>query len=404
LSFPLYIAKRYLRSKSSNNAINFITYIAIAGIILGSASLFIVMSGFAGLRDFTLEFTTIIDPDLKAETIIGKSFILDANKEERLNKIEGIANYSKIVEERIIVTFDDNKKGVSIKGVDANFVKINTIDSVLWDGSWLTAKTNQIVVGLGVSNALNIGVLNYGKRVSLYVPKPGKGQITSQEQAFNKVDAINVGVFAINDNINDSHLFSTLDLAQELLNYKENQITNIEFRLTENADENEVKTQIQAILGENITLKNTAQLNDALYKMLNTENLAVYLIFTLVLIIAFFNVVGSLIMMMLDKKKSLNTLFNVGATVKDIRRIFFLQGSLMSVFGGLIGLAVSALLVLFQLYGPDNIKIMITNDLAYPMSFQAENLVIVFITITVLGVIASKIASIRITKNMIKTS
>ena len=362
------------------------------------------MSGFAGLRDFTLEFTTIIDPDLKAETIIGKSFILDANKEERLNKIEGIANYSKIVEERIIVTFDDNKKGVSIKGVDANFVKINTIDSVLWDGSWLTAKTNQIVVGLGVSNALNIGVLNYGKRVSLYVPKPGKGQITSQEQAFNKVDAINVGVFAINDNINDSHLFSTLDLAQELLNYKENQITNIEFRLTENADENEVKTQIQAILGENITLKNTAQLNDALYKMLNTENLAVYLIFTLVLIIAFFNVVGSLIMMMLDKKKSLNTLFNVGATVKDIRRIFFLQGSLMSVFGGLIGLAVSALLVLFQLYGPDNIKIMITNDLAYPMSFQAENLVIVFITITVLGVIASKIASIRITKNMIKTS
>ena len=125
---------------------------------------------------------------------------------------------------------------------------------------------------------------------------------------------------------------------------------------------------------------------------------------SIILIIAFFNVVGSLIMMMLDKKKSLNTLFNVGATVKDIRKIFFLQGTLMSVFGGLIGLVVSTLLVLFQLYGPDNMKVMITQTLAYPVAFHAKNLVIVFLTITVLGVLASKMASVRITKNMIKTS
>jgi len=404
LSFSLYIAKRYLRSKSTNNAINFITYIAIVGIILGSASLFIVLSGFAGLRDFTLAFTTVIDPDLKAETSIGKSFILEPNLAKQLNEINGIASYSKVIEERIIASFDGNKQALYIKGVDANYKFVNVVDSIIWRGSWLTDKTNQVVVGDGVSNSLNIGVLDYGKRVSLFVPKPGKGQITSIQQAFNQVEAINVGVFSVNENLNDSHIFSSLGLAQELLNYKENQITNIEFRLTEGADENKVKSQIQAVLGNNITLKNTAQLNDALYKMLNTENLAVYLIFTLILIIAFFNVVGSLIMMMLDKKKSLNTLFNVGATVKDIRKIFFLQGTLMSVFGGLIGLVVSTLLVLFQLYGPDNMKVMITQTLAYPVAFHAKNLVIVFLTITVLGVLASKIASVRITKNMIKTS
>ena len=404
MSFSLYIAKRYLRSKSTNNAINFITYIAIVGIILGSASLFIVLSGFAGLRDFTLAFTTVIDPDLKAETSIGKSFILEPNLAKQLNEINGIASYSKVIEERIIASFDGNKQALYIKGVDANYKFVNVVDSIIWRGSWLTDKTNQVVVGDGVSNSLNIGVLDYGKRVSLFVPKPGKGQITSIQQAFNQVEAINVGVFSVNENLNDSHIFSSLELAQELLNYKENQITNIEFRLTEGADENKVKSQIQAILGNNITLKNTAQLNDALYKMLNTENLAVYLIFTLILIIAFFNVVGSLIMMMLDKKKSLNTLFNVGATVKDIRKIFFLQGTLMSVFGGLIGLVVSTLLVLFQLYGPDNMKVMITQTLAYPVAFHAKNLVIVFLTITVLGIVASKIASVRITKNMIKTS
>lgn len=404
MSFSLYIAKRYLRSKSTNNAINFITYIAIVGIILGSASLFIVLSGFAGLRDFTLAFTTVIDPDLKAETSIGKSFILEPNLAKQLNEINGIASYSKVIEERIIASFDGNKQALYIKGVDANYKFVNVVDSIIWRGSWLTDKTNQVVVGDGVSNSLNIGVLDYGKRVSLFVPKPGKGQITSIQQAFNQVEAINVGVFSVNENLNDSHIFSSLGLAQELLNYKENQITNIEFRLTEGADENKVKSQIQAVLGNNITLKNTAQLNDALYKMLNTENLAVYLIFTLILIIAFFNVVGSLIMMMLDKKKSLNTLFNVGATVKDIRKIFFLQGTLMSVFGGLIGLVVSTLLVLFQLYGPDNMKVMITQTLAYPVAFHAKNLVIVFLTITVLGVLASKMASVRITKNMIKTS
>ena len=404
MSFSLYIAKRYLRSKSTNNAINFITYIAIVGIILGSASLFIVLSGFAGLRDFTLAFTTVIDPDLKAETPIGKSFILEPNLAKQLNEINGIASYSKVIEERIIASFDGNKQALYIKGVDANYKFVNVVDSIIWRGSWLTDKTNQVVVGDGVSNSLNIGVLDYGKRVSLFVPKPGKGQITSIQQAFNQVEAINVGVFSVNENLNDSHIFSSLELAQELLNYKENQITNIEFRLTEGADENKVKSQIQAVLGNNITLKNTAQLNDALYKMLNTENLAVYLIFTLILIIAFFNVVGSLIMMMLDKKKSLNTLFNVGATVKDIRKIFFLQGTLMSVFGGLIGLVVSTLLVLFQLYGPDNMKVMITQTLAYPVAFHAKNLVIVFLTITVLGIVASKIASVRITKNMIKTS
>ena len=149
-----------------------------------------------------------------------------------------------------------------------------------------------------------------------------------------------------------------------------------------------------------LIIKNRAQLNDALYKMLNTENLAVYLIFTLVLIIAFFNVIGSLIMMMLDKKKSLNTLFNIGATVKDIRKIFFFQGSLMSIVGGLLGLGVSLIIAVLQKIFD---LVMITPSIAYPVTIKLENFFIVFFTISVLGVIASKIASVRITEKLVRT-
>tara|TARA_R110002049_G_scaffold275213_1_gene453214 strand:- start:2845 stop:4050 length:1206 start_codon:yes stop_codon:yes gene_type:complete len=401
MNVSLYIAKRYLRSKSSNNAINFITIIAVVGVILGAASLFIVLSGFAGLKDFTLKFSNVVDPDLKAEPTIGKSFILTEEQIEKLKQIDDIAVYSKIIEERVIVAFDDKNYLANIKGVDEHFQNVVAIDSVIDYGSWLDQKSNQIVVGWGIANNLSMGVLDYSKTVNIYVPKPGKGQITSTKNAFNSVKTLNVGIFSINEKLDDSYVFTSLDLAQNLLNYQPNQTSAIEFKLKEGADESIAKQKIQGVLGANVVVKNREQLNDALYKMLNTENLAVYLIFTLVLIIAFFNIIGSLIMMMLDKKKSLNTLFNIGATVKDIRKIFFLQGSLMSIIGGFIGLAVAFMVALLQKVFD---LVMITPSLAYPVTIKTENFFIVFFTISILGIIASKIASVRITKSLVQNS
>jgi len=302
MNVSLYIAKRYLRSKSSNNAINFITYIAIIGVILGSASLFVVLSGFAGLKDFTLQFTSQVDPDLKAETAIGKSFILSNKASIKLERLEDIAHFSKIIEERVFLTSGDANTPVILKGVDENFQRVVNIDSALSKGDWLDQKTNQLVVGQGISNSLNLGILNFRKPINVYVPKPGKGAITSTKNAFNSVKAVSVDVFYINENLNASYVYAPIDLSKNLLGYKPNQISSIEFKLKNGVDEAQAKAKIQDILGDQVIIKNRAQLNDALYKMLNTENLAVYLIFTLVLIIAFFNVIGSLIMMMLDKK------------------------------------------------------------------------------------------------------
>ncbi len=398
MNVSLYIAKRYLLTKSSNNAINIITIFAAVGVIIGAAALFIVLSGFAGLKDFSLQFSSLIDPDLKAIVTEGKSISLTKDQEGQLKHIDGIASYSKIIEERIILSYDDKKMLATLKGVDSEFGNVNNIDSIIAEGSWLSDQGHQIVAGWGITNDLSMGVMDYAKSVTLLVPKPGKGQITSVTNAFNSVYTNNVGVFQINEELDNTLVFTNIYTAKNLLNYEDNQISSIEFKLNSEADETQIRNVLQPILGDAFTIKNRVQLNDALYKMLNTENLAVYVIFTLVLIIALFNVIGSIVMMILDKKKNLNTLFNMGVTIKQLRRIFFLQGSLMSVAGGIVGLFLGFLIILIQkLFSP----YMITSSLAYPVAIKPINFVLVLVTISVLGVLASKIASVRISKQLI---
>ncbi|MFI0429656.1 ABC transporter permease [Mariniflexile sp. HMF6888] len=399
MNVPLYIAKRYLRSKSSNNAINFITIIAVIGVILGSASLFIVLSGFSGLKDFTLQFSSIIDPDLKAETAKGKSFILTNDDVSKLNKLSDIAQYAKIVEERVIISSQDKNTIATIKGVDEHFEQVVSFDTVIEHGNWIEPKSQQIMVGWGIANSLSLGILDYVNPINVYVPKPGKGQITSTKNAFNSINVINVGVFFINEKLNDTYVYAPIDLAQNLLNYEPNQISAIEFKLKEGIDEALAKEHIQAILGNKVVIKNRAQLNDALYKMLNTENLFVYLLLTLVSTLLIFNILGSLIMMVLEKKLSLNTLFNLGLPINKIRKIFFIHGSVMTLLGASSGLILGLLIVFIQ---KTFSLVMITPSLAYPVNIKIENLFIVFITISILGIIASKIASVRITKSLVE--
>ena len=398
MNVSLYIAKRYLLTKSNNNAINIITIIAAIGVIIGAASLFIVLSGSAGLKDFSLQFSTHIDPDLKAEITQGKSISITQDQENKIKNLDGIVSYSKIIEERVILSYDNKKMLATLKGVDSDFGKVNDISSIIAEGSWISDQGSQIVAGWGITNNLSIGVMDYAKSVTILVPRPGKGQISSVASAFNTVYTNNVGVFQINEDLDNSMVYTNIETAKNLLDYENDQISSIEFKLATGADEAQVRVDLQSILGDSFTIKNRMQLNDALYKMLNTENLAVYLIFTLVLIIALFNVVGSITMMILDKKKNLNTLFNLGVTIKDLRRIFFLQGSLMSVVGGIIGLVLGFLIILaqklFSLY-------MITPSLAYPVSIKPINFVLVIVTISVLGILASKLASIRISKQLI---
>ncbi|MCI4442612.1 MAG: ABC transporter permease [Lentimicrobium sp.] len=398
MNFPLYIAKRYIFSNSKNNAINIINRIASMGIIVGAMALFVVLSVFSGLKDFSLSFSNNIDPDLKISSTLGKSFFISPNQEKQIKEIDGLASYSKIIEERVLFTFNGKQEVTFLKGVDSNFSKVNAIKKTLYNGEWLKPDTYEVVVGYGIADKFSMGLLDYNNSLEVLVPKPGKGAIENPAEAFNKVVVMPVGIYAISEDYDSKYVFADLSLAQELLEYKPDQISGIEIKEKKAADENAIISKLQTIFNNKITIKNRAQLNESLYKMLNTENLAVYLIFTLVIIIALFNLIGALIMMILDKKGNLKTLLNLGTEIKDLRKIFLLQGTLLSVFGGIIGLTLGIAIVLLQQHFE---LVMITPTLAYPVVFTVENVLIVLATIIALGFIASLIASSRVSKKLL---
>ena len=399
MNFPFYIAKRYAFSLSKTTAINVITFIASFGIIVGAMALFVVLSVFSGLRDFSLSFTNATDPDLRIETLAGKSFFISKTQEAQLTSSKEFTKYTKIVEERALFYYKNKEHVAYLKGVDANFSQVNAFDTFLYTGDWLEPNTNQVVVGSGISRKLALGLFDFNNVLEVYIPKPGSGMIENPDDAFNKSPLLASGIFQVSEDVDEKYIFCSIPLIQGLLNYKPNQLTYIDFKLAPNVSETDAIETITKIFPNQVKVKNRAQLNDALYKMLNTENIVVYLIFTLVIIIALFNLIGAIIMMIIEKKNNLKTLYNLGTEIKYLKNIFLFQGNIISVFGGILGLILGILIVLIQQQFE---LIMITPSLAYPVVFETKNVLIVLLTIVILGFIASKIASSTVTKKLLE--
>jgi len=398
LNFPLYIAKRYAFTKNKNKAINIIAIIATCSIVFGVTVLFVFLSVFSGLKVFSLSFSNDIDPDLKISSTLGKSFYISPSQEKQINQIEGVASYSKTIEERVLFTYNEKQEVTYLKGVDPNYSKVNDIKKKLFNGEWLKPNTYEVVVGYGIAETFSMGLLDYKNVLEVLVPKPGKGAIENPEEAFNKVVVIPAGIYAISEDFDSKYVFSDLGLAQELLEYKPNQISGIELEMKNDADENAIISKLQTIFNNKITIKNRAQLNESLYKMLNTENAVLYSLCTLVIILLVFTLGGAMFMMILDKRGNLKTLFNIGAEIKDLRKIFLLQGTLITVVSAIIGLILGIAIVLTQQHYE---FVMITPTLAYPVVFLFENILIVLATILPLGFIASLIASSRVSKKLL---
>ncbi|MDY7394948.1 FtsX-like permease family protein [Aureibaculum sp. 2210JD6-5] len=398
MQFPLYIAKRYLFSKSSNNAINIITIIAATGVVVGTMALFIVLSVFSGLKDFSLDFIRVSDPDLKISATKGKSFFFYDSIASILED-KSIADYTKVVEERAFFSYNEKSHIASIKGVDDNYLSVNNIDTALYVGDWLEKEMiNTAVIGNGISAILSLGTYDFNESLKVSVPKPGKGYISNPKTAFNSLNFQPVGIFRLTEELDKKYVFAHLEIVQSLLDYKPNQISALELKLAENANRNQVIEILGEKLGSDFKIETREQLNAVFHKMLNTENLVSYLIFTLILIIALFNVIGAIVMMILDKRENLKTLFSLGASLKEIKKIFIYQGFLLSFFGLLLGLILAITFVLLQnQFG----IIMINQSLAYPVKFTLFNVLIVFFTILALGYLAALIASSRISKKLI---
>jgi lipoprotein-releasing system permease protein len=399
LNFPLYIAKRYLRSKSSQNAVNIINFITFLVIVIGSAALFIVLSAFAGLRTFSLSFSNTFDPDLKASPTTGKHFTVSADEESALANIDGLANYSKELEERAYLTYKEKSTIAYVKGVDENYRAVTGVDSTLIFGNWGSDVYNG-VIGIGIYNLLGVP-MNNRTAMEVLVPKPGEGSFSQQglnAKPYDDLALVVSGVYAVEESLDKKYVFAQLPIVQQLLQKDSTEVSGINFKLMDKASADDVRSAIADVLGDKVSILTRREQNTSLYRMLNTENLATYLIFTLVLIIALFNVVGAIIMMILDKQQNSKTLYSLGTTIKELRRIYFIQGILVTSFGGFIGVLIGTLLIGSQLaFG----WLKITPTLAYPVEFNIINILIVIGTIVVLGFISSKIASSRINEKLI---
>lgn len=386
-------------SKTSTNAINIITIIASFGVVVSSIALFVILSGFSGLRTFSYSLLDVSEPDIKISAAIGKSFYFTDAIQTILDSNPTIEEVSKVIEERVFLEYNGKNEISYIKGVDQNYNKVTQIDSAIVVGNWLDFQfVNTAVLGRTISNKLSVGVYNFGEALQIMIPKPGTGFINPQN-AFYKTKVQIVGLYTGTEDFENTYVFTTLDQARNLLHFAENQLSSLELKLKSEGNPDEVVIALQQQLGDQFRIQTKAQLNAVFYKVINTENFVSYLIFTLITIVALFNVIGAIIMMIIDKKSNLKTLFNLGATLKEVKSIFVYQGFLLSFLGMMLGLLLGVILVILQ---QKYSLFMITDTIPYPVELRFSNILIVFVTITILGFVAAKIASSRLSKVFIK--
>ena len=366
-------------------------------LIVGGASLMIVLAGFSGLRTFSMSFSNFFDPDLKVFPKTGKTFSLSPMQETALKESGVVASYTKVLEERVFLNSRGKNYIAYIKGVDENYPKVNAVDSILVISpkEWLLSE-DYVVVGNIIAETLNLGLFTSTTPLQIIVPKAGKGSITSSSTPYREETVLLSDYYQVTEDLDSKYVFATLSLAQRLTGVQSNEVSAIEVKLSKGISATEGKKHLQKVLGDSFVIKDRMALNEDLYKMFQTENLATYLIFTLVLIVALFNLVGAIIMMILDKRKNLYTLFALGMTQRQIRAIFFLQGVIVSLLGAVFGVGLGIGIAWLQkTYPMLYINPNATVPIAYPMDIRLLEIVVVFFTIFVLGILASAIGASR---------
>lgn len=396
MNYIRYISKRYLFSKSGHNAINIIVKIASFGVLIVSAAFIIVLSGFSGIRTFNLNLIKMTDPDLKISPKKGKTFRFTKDLSDFLNKDKAVSNFSQVVEEKVFINYHDKQKIGKIKGVDSNYYKVIDLDSTLIAGHLPTPATNELIMGVSLANDLSFMLSNNLEMLQLLVPKPGKGFITDPRKAFTSKYFMPTGIYQTTPDHDQVYLYTTLPAAQELLNYRPKQISSIEIKAIDPLQIEPLQERLKKHFGKDLKIRSREQLNKLLYKMLNTENLMVYFIFALILLLALFNIVGTVIMIIIDKKENIQTLRVLGLNRSEIKKIFMFQGFGMTVLSGLAGLVLGLILIGFQKLHPF-LYIPQTN-MPYPVEFHWTNILWVLLTILFMGSFATLIGVSRIEK------
>ena len=386
MTYSLKIALRYFFSKSKQTVINRINSFALFMVLIATTALFIVLSAFAGLKDFGLSFTNSFDPDFEIQSVKGKYLTLSNDALHQIESIEQINAAAFEIEEKVFLSFKEKNQVAYLKSVDQNYINVVQVNDLIAIGDWLSFSSSEAVIGFGIASNLSVGVFDYNTFLNITVPAKNQKTLLGQDP-FRSKSSMVVGLYQISEDLDKKYVFSSLEFGQDLLELEANQYSSVVLKTKKYVTKADLLPLLSPFFNEPIRLVSRSEQNAALYKMLNVENLAIYFIFTLVMIIALFNVVGALIMMILDKQGQIKILLAMGAQPQGIYKIFFTIGLLICGVGGVGGLLLGSLIVVIQaqfpfIYVPGT-------SLAYPVLFDLKNIALVLGTLIILGTIST---------------
>lgn len=395
MNFSFYIAKRYLISKNGNNIINIVTILACLGVAAGTAALFLVLSVFSGIKNYSLNVLDITTPDIRISPKVGKTISFDKIN-PTLKKCPGKIHYSRIIAEKAFLKHQNKEEIALIKGVDHDYQNITPADSLIFVGEWINNQQNNTCV-LSYPLALKLELKVYADLVQIYVPKAGTGYFTNPDDAFRNIDPVIIGVSSLQSNNDDKIAYLPLSLSQKLLGLQANQVSYIDIRVKNINNLDNILNYLKTAL-PNYKISPNIEINSGFYKILNSEKLIAYLVSLLVVFMVLSNTIGTIIMVIVDKKQNIQTFIKMGTSLQKVREIFIYYGFLLTLTGLMIGLSLGIVLVFLQNHYH---FIMITTTTAYPIAFEWSNTLIVITTVILFGAVSSIIASSRISKKFI---
>ena len=401
MNLPYYIAKRYLLGKKSQNAINIISGISVLGITTGTMALVIVLSVFNGFDSLVKSLYNTFDPDIQISSVEGKTFSPDQATLQNIRSIPGVSAVSEVLEENVLLLYNERQHIATVKGVDDAFTNVSGLDSMIYDGEMKLKDQNRAytVVGQGVAYSLGIG-LNFIDPLFIYtIDRTARINMSQPEESIRRNFIYPSGIFAIEQDYDTRYIICPIDYVRELLLYQ-TEVTQLEVKLDPRLPAEEIQHEIMSLMGEGFHVKNREQQNEMFYRVMRSEKWAIFLILTFILIIASFNIIGSLSMLIIDKKKDILTLRNMGAGNKLIKRIFLVEGWLISVIGSISGLFLgTAISWIQQHFGV--IKLTGSGSFiidAYPVQIEALDIGLIWVTVLFIGLIAARYPVQQISK------
>lgn len=387
MRLPYYIAKRYLFAKKSRNAINIISAVSVAGVAVGTMALVIVLSVFNGLESMVSSIFNTFDPDIKITASEGKSFIPSKDKLGSLARLPGVECFTMVIEENALLKYGDREYIATIKGVDSAYVKVSSIDSTMWEGEFIlnNEKGREFAVpGLGVAQYLGIRI-NFVNPLSIIVPRKDGASALSAENSLKTSYIYPSGIYEIEKDYDSKYVYVPIAFARDILEMSE-AVSSVEVRFSVGADPEKVQRSIKQLFGTGFRVQNRYEQQEIFYKVMKSERLAIFLILTLIIIIASFNIIGSLTMLIIEKERDVTILRSLGADNDLIKKIFIFEGWLISIIGTAAGLATGFLICWIQQeFGVVRLQSSSLIMDAYPVVIKARDLVVVPATVLLIG-------------------